>query len=864
MTKGTNSAPFSAPTVVILGTDLLLTARPATPVQLAHACLAAGYSAALPVSWGDELLASALATRTAARGGDPVIACACPHVADRFSGELDRFLVSVASPPVAAARYVRELYGGPVHITYVGACPGAHDPSIDALYTPGEFLARLRELGIEAEDQPVVFESVIPPDRRRFDSLPGGIPTSDALRRAGASHALLELDGEDYIISLAQRLFEREAVLIDVAPRLGCACAGAVSAGSLRAAVASLEPPRARTPVIETSFSIAIDAPARPARVPLSPPPPPPPPPPFIPVPEPAVAASAPTDVPTAADSPDESVTTEKEEPVIEPPRVPVIPHADLPDERGHRRSPAMGVPRIGSGTPVSRTQQGRVVPRAYLRRRRPWGDADRSHASSTQPPESDEPLSATEPAAPLADMTVERQAADADRQAFITRHVEPAADQSTKPPTETQEAEAGRAPAREPREARDVREVEVPISRIGLPKMAPCDLIPPPPIMPDLHLGDSLVVADSLSDLIGFEIPSRAAAKRADLPEIQEPALYAPSPIAPSTPTAPSNLAPTAPAVEAATVEPPALPNEREALAAAATALPEAPAPPPAVPAVPAEPAPSTARRDAPYSTPRAIEDLLIPRPPRTTPSKQHLPPAVSTPPRREVPSATPDAPMTPPVTPAAAAAAVAPPKATERPTPIPRTVRDRKPVTLPPRRRATAAMIWILVGTLIALAVLSVRLLVTDRMATASPRADSARVAVSDSAFTPMMAPILVDSFPVADSTRTPASVTPSRPDSSRALSAPARRVPGRVRPPTGVRPPVAGAPRRTPTTRPRRARRRAPAATPPAQQQPPDSQAPTPPRSDSTSSTSPPPTDSGGFNQPRVTRPWPPPTF
>jgi hypothetical protein len=295
MIRGTSSASFSAPTVVILGTDLLLTARPATPVQLAHACHAAGYTAALPVSWGDELLASALALRASARAGGPVIACVCPHVADRFSGELDKFLLPVASPPVATARYVRELYGAPVHITYVGACPGANDPSIDARYTPGEFLARIRELGIEVEEQPVVFESVIPPDRRRYESLPGGIPTTDALRRAGASHALLELEGDDYIIALAQRLFEREAVLIDVAPRLGCACSGALNAGSLRAAVAALEPPRARTPVVEASVRVDVDAPARPPRVTVvpepaaavaaavphfAPPPPPPPPPP--------------------------------------------------------------------------------------------------------------------------------------------------------------------------------------------------------------------------------------------------------------------------------------------------------------------------------------------------------------------------------------------------------------------------------------------------------------------------------------------------------------------------------------------------------------------------------------------------------
>src|SRR5690348_16284732 len=46
--------------VVILGTDALLAAAPATPVQLAHACLRGGFANVIPASWGDELIASAV------------------------------------------------------------------------------------------------------------------------------------------------------------------------------------------------------------------------------------------------------------------------------------------------------------------------------------------------------------------------------------------------------------------------------------------------------------------------------------------------------------------------------------------------------------------------------------------------------------------------------------------------------------------------------------------------------------------------------------------------------------------------------------------------------------------------------------
>src|SRR6185436_19392880 len=58
----TSTPPIVSPTVpiVILGTDALLAALPATPVQLAHACLRAGFANVVPASWGDELIASAV------------------------------------------------------------------------------------------------------------------------------------------------------------------------------------------------------------------------------------------------------------------------------------------------------------------------------------------------------------------------------------------------------------------------------------------------------------------------------------------------------------------------------------------------------------------------------------------------------------------------------------------------------------------------------------------------------------------------------------------------------------------------------------------------------------------------------------
>ena len=110
----------NAPAVVILGNDAQLAARPATPVQLAHACLAAGFRAAVPASWGDELVAGATLTALATRTERPAIQCSCPHVARRLLAvgpELAAHMVSLVAPPVAAARYLRLHAAGELRVT---------------------------------------------------------------------------------------------------------------------------------------------------------------------------------------------------------------------------------------------------------------------------------------------------------------------------------------------------------------------------------------------------------------------------------------------------------------------------------------------------------------------------------------------------------------------------------------------------------------------------------------------------------------------------------------------------------------------------------------------------------------------------
>jgi hypothetical protein len=835
MTQVLSTTAGDTPAVIVLGTDVLLAARPATPVQLAHACLAAGYRAAFPASWGDELLAASFATRAAARADEPLIACTCPFVAERFAGsELDGFLLALTSPPVAAARYLRELYGHVVHITYVGACPSASDASIDVRYAPGEFLARLRELGIEVEEQPVVFESVIPPDRRRFDSLPGGVPTTEALRRAGATQKLIELDGDDFVVALAEQLLTREAAFIDVAPRLGCACAGATSAGSLRPAIAALEPPRARAAVIDAAVPVSLDPP--PPTLGIEPPAPhqvesletpaAPPVPLGEPSPTPAPAtatADVETAVPEAEMTPPlRPVPVLHAEPVelaasttgapIETAAVPEVPTqptapepapsspAPLPDERASRRSPAFGVPRLGVATPVSRTTEGRIVPRAYLRRRRPAMEEPR----------------------------VEEHAPAADRQAAIATHVEPEAIQ---PP-------AAETPAVEPTTPTRPIEVEVPLPRATIPSLTATDVIPPPPIMPDVHFGESLIVADSLSELIGMEAATT-------------------QPLVPSEATPP-------PMPMTSASEPPAPSETRQASTVVA---PEDMPPAAAIIAVPAAVAPAEEEVRAP-APPQPVE---LPPPP---PAAARRPPAPATP-------------IVPPAMPALRGPGPQgiPPLPRATPAMAPRmTRRERSGVPLPVRRRGTAAVLWALVVATLALGVLGTRLLITNALAwAATGRPDSvATPAAAEPLETPVLSPVVIDSLaPLPDSAAAPAAPAadssaagmPPAVDSSLRRAAPspapatdtarpARRAePPRAPPRAPARAPVAPKPTRSGAGASATHRQRVRAAVPPHIAIVKDSATnDTGTAADSAARDSLP--EPPKLSEPRVTRPWPPP--
>src|SRR3954467_14154870 len=158
VTAPMSSQPTTTQTVpiVVLGTDALIAALPATPVQLAHACLRAGFANVIPASWGDELIAAAVLRRLPQYGSGPAIQCSCPFVAHRLltvGGDLRPVLLPFVAPPVAIARYLHVLAKpARARITYIGACPGSVDDSIDIRMTPEALLSMLAEREIVVEE----------------------------------------------------------------------------------------------------------------------------------------------------------------------------------------------------------------------------------------------------------------------------------------------------------------------------------------------------------------------------------------------------------------------------------------------------------------------------------------------------------------------------------------------------------------------------------------------------------------------------------------------------------------------------------------------------------------------------------------
>lgn len=246
--------------IAIVGNDTLLAALPARPLQLAHAIHACGYDLVVPASWGEELVAMRALEILERDPGRPRVFCACPKVYSRLmssGSELAPSLLHLIAPPAAAARYLRAIEPDTrMRITFIGSCPGAADTSIDARVSPADFMAHLERQNISVARQPLVFESVIPPDRRRYASLPGGVPSPDLLAARGVQLSVI-LKDQDLAAEIADHLLSAEAELVDLAQAVGCSCAA--GDGGTRESITALEPPRSSLPILDLPVEISLE-----------------------------------------------------------------------------------------------------------------------------------------------------------------------------------------------------------------------------------------------------------------------------------------------------------------------------------------------------------------------------------------------------------------------------------------------------------------------------------------------------------------------------------------------------------------------------------------------------------------------------
>jgi len=243
--------------IAILGNDAFLAASPALPVQLMQAALSAGFDAVVPASLGDELVAGETLRLAQLKGRRPVVQCACPFALAQLcqrEANLADMIIAVAPAAVALARALRRDANRAPHITYIGGCPGAQDPSIDLQVMPDAFLRGLQGKGIATSSQPEFFSDRIPPDRRRFLSMPGGAPRPQFVE-ATLRRTVVALDGTtNPMLSVADALFDGGATMIDPAGAYRCVCAGAnrgLSIADSRHMITQHEPARALAAVCD-------------------------------------------------------------------------------------------------------------------------------------------------------------------------------------------------------------------------------------------------------------------------------------------------------------------------------------------------------------------------------------------------------------------------------------------------------------------------------------------------------------------------------------------------------------------------------------------------------------------------------------
>ncbi|HEX6435298.1 MAG TPA: diguanylate cyclase [Gemmatimonadales bacterium] len=254
--------------VLILSLESVAHFYPATPEQVINACYEAGFRAVTRGVIGDELVAAEYLKLweeepwgTMIRSTDPVVV---ETVRYRFP-ELIPYLAPVTLPAVAEARYLRAQYGSGLKIAYAGVCPPVNTTELDAAITFSDLDQIFRIRGVNLTTQPSFFERV-PEERRRHLSTAGGLPLALLEEARYTSRRFRKLRGLEALKAVAR------AVAVD---RLDLGFVDILSTeGWLdhplsgpreelfwrRELLASTEPPRSQSPVVDSSVVASIGA----------------------------------------------------------------------------------------------------------------------------------------------------------------------------------------------------------------------------------------------------------------------------------------------------------------------------------------------------------------------------------------------------------------------------------------------------------------------------------------------------------------------------------------------------------------------------------------------------------------------------
>ncbi len=254
--------------ILILSPEMAAHFYPATPEQVVNACYGAGFRTVTRGVIGDELVAAEYLKLWREEPWGTLIRSTDPVVVDTIRAqfpELIPYLAPVTTPPVAEARHLRARFGPGLRIVHAGVNASEGTPDLDAAITFGDLEEVLRARGVNILAQPTWF-SRVPEERRRHQSAAGGMPLEllEEFKQASARFRLVR--GLDQLPAIAR------AVSVD---RMDLGFVDILSYEGLldhplagpkdqlfwrRALIASTEPPRAPTPVLDRTVVASVGA----------------------------------------------------------------------------------------------------------------------------------------------------------------------------------------------------------------------------------------------------------------------------------------------------------------------------------------------------------------------------------------------------------------------------------------------------------------------------------------------------------------------------------------------------------------------------------------------------------------------------